>query len=68
MDSRGRAVGYGWDAETRRFAKLWETSDLSGAALDIAFGDLTGDGLEDLIVLSVTGMKRALDIMTLYNQ
>ena len=64
---RGRAVGYGWDAETRRFTKRWESSDLSGSALDIAIGDLSGDGRDDLVVLSGAGTNRTLDIFTLYD-
>ena len=67
-NTRGHAVGYGWDAETGRFAKRWETAALSGATLDVAVGDLTNDGRQDLIILSGIGDKRMLDIMTLYDR
>lgn len=63
---RGRALGYGWDAAAHRIAKRWESTDLSGQALDLAIGDLGGDGGVKLVVLSGTGTKRTLDIFTLY--
>ncbi|MBI4610049.1 MAG: VCBS repeat-containing protein [Candidatus Rokubacteria bacterium] len=64
---RGGALGYGWDAEARRFAKRWESADVSGQALDLAIGDLGGDGGVMLVVLSGAGTKRSLDVFTLYD-
>ncbi len=66
--ARGRAFGYGWDAEARRFLKRWESADLSGQALDVAIGDLGGDGQVALLVLSATGDRRALEVFRLYGQ
>jgi hypothetical protein len=64
---RGRAVGYGWDAGTRRFVKRWESADFTGRALDFAVGDL-GDGRIKLVVLSGVGERRYLDVFTLYDR
>lgn len=66
--ARGRAFGYGWDPEGRRFAKRWETADLSGPALDLALGDLDGTGEVKLLVLTGSGTKRSVDIFTLYGK
>lgn len=66
-DGRGQALGYGWDAEVRRFVKRWESADLSGQALDLAIGDLGADGRLKLVVLSGAGTTRSLDIFTLYD-
>lgn len=66
--ARGRAFGYGWDADARRLVKRWESSDLNGQALDLAIGDLGGDGRVKLIVLSGGREKRSLDIFSLYSR
>ncbi len=66
--ARGRAFGYGWDAEARRFLKRWESADLSGHALDVAMGDLGGDGQVRLLVLSAAGDRRTLEVFRLYGQ
>lgn len=64
---RGRAVGYGWDAAARQFAKRWESADFTGRALDFAVGDL-GDGRTKLVGLSGVGEKRFLEVFTLYDR
>lgn len=64
---KGRAVGFGWDARTRRFAKRWESAELPGRVLDFAVGDLGGDGRIKLVVLSGIGERRFLDVFTLYD-
>ncbi len=65
---RGRAVGYGWDAQSRQFAKRWESADFTGGALDFAVGDLGGDGRIKLVVLSGVGERRFLDVFALYDR
>ncbi|MBI3107491.1 MAG: VCBS repeat-containing protein [Candidatus Rokubacteria bacterium] len=64
---RGRAVGYGWDAQARQFAKRWESAEFAGRVLDFAVGDLGGDGRIKLVVLSGIGERRFLDVFTLYD-
>lgn len=64
----GRAIGFGWDAVARRFAKRWESANLGGPALDLAAGDLDGSGQVKLAVLSGAGRNRTLDIFTLYDR
>lgn len=61
----GRAVGYGWDAEGRRFARRWESAEVAGQALDVAVGALEGGDRLDLVVLSAAGERRFLDVFTL---
>lgn len=65
---KGRAVGYGWDAQIRQFAKRWESADFTGRALDFALADLDGDGRIKLVVLSGVGDRRFLDVFTLYDR
>lgn len=64
----GRAIGFGWDAAARRFAKRWESADLGGPALDLAVGDLDGNGQVKLLALSGAGATRTLNIFTLYDR
>lgn len=66
--TRGRAFGYGWDPEARRFAKRWESADLPGPALDLAVGDLDGTGEVRLLVLTGSDTKRSVDIFNLYSK
>ncbi len=62
----GRTVGYGWDAGARRLARRWESKELRARALDLAAGDLAGDGRPRLLVLSGDGERRFVDIFALY--
>ncbi|MFQ5968784.1 MAG: FG-GAP-like repeat-containing protein [Acidimicrobiia bacterium] len=64
----GRAIGYGWDAQSRRFSKRWESMRLSGQALDLALADLGGDGRVELVVLSAGEDKHFLEVFNLYGQ
>ncbi|MFQ5898680.1 MAG: FG-GAP repeat domain-containing protein [Candidatus Methylomirabilia bacterium] len=64
----GRAIGYGWDAQSRQFSKRWESMRLSGQALDLALADLGGDGRVELVVLSAGKDNRFLEVFNLYDQ
>jgi len=65
----GEVVGYGWDPGNERFRQRWKSSELKGSALDVALGDLGGDGVLELAVLSGRpGGDRMVHVLTLYDR
>lgn len=64
----GRIVGFRWDPERRGLVKQWESTELAGAALDVAVTEAGGSGPVELLALSGTTSRRWLEIFTLYRR